>query len=150
MFLMFVVCCFPCKMIRKLFSHLSFKAINIDRFFSLSVTYGIFTLRFSLNQMFVITFSVSFGTDRVEKTTPSHVTDNKGLRSTKKESNRTPIFSNGKHASLEIPVVMMEKLYPCSFKCLTCVAVMACMRLSPLLFFPFCFFFSSATSVLIK
>ena len=41
----------------------------------------------------------------------------------------------------------MEKLYPCSFKCLTCVTVVACMRVSPLLFF-FFFFFTSATSVL--
>ena len=35
------------------------------------VTYGIFTLWFSSNQMFVIKFSVSFATV-VERTRPSH------------------------------------------------------------------------------
>ena len=34
----------------------------------LGVTYGIFALWFSLNQMFVIKFSVSFDTDQVERT----------------------------------------------------------------------------------
>ena len=67
-------------MIRKLFSHLSFKASIVYRFFSLSVTCGIFVLWFSLNQMFVIKFYVSFDTERVERTTPSHVTDNRDLR----------------------------------------------------------------------
>ena len=46
------------------------------------VTYGIFALWFSLNQKFVIKFSVSFDTDQVERTRPSHVI-NTGLRSTK-------------------------------------------------------------------
>ena len=71
----------------------------------------------------------------------------RGLRSTKtlNESNRTPFSCNGQHTWLEIPVVVMEKLYPCSFKCLTSVAVMACMWLSPLIF---CSFFTSAKSVL--
>ena len=59
-------CCFSCT--------LNFKASVIYRFFSLSVTYGIFALWFSLNQMFLIKFSVSFDTDQVERTTPSHVT----------------------------------------------------------------------------
>ena len=65
----------------------------------------------------------------------------RGLCSTKtlRESNRTPFSCNGQHTWFEIPVVMMEKLYPCSFKCLTSVAVMACMWLSPFLFF---FYFS--------
>ena len=47
------------------------------------VTCGIFAHWFSLNQMFVIKFSVSFATE-VEKTRPSHVFFlNRGLRSTK-------------------------------------------------------------------
>ena len=75
MSLMFTVRCFSCSMVRKLFSHLSFKASI--------VTCGIFALWFSLNQMFVIKFSVSFDTERVERTTPSHVTDNRDLRWTK-------------------------------------------------------------------
>ena len=61
-------------MIRKhVFLTLNFKASIIYRFFSLSVTHGIFALWFSLNQMFVIKFSVSFDTVQVERTTPSHV-----------------------------------------------------------------------------
>ena len=61
-------------MIRKhVFHALNFKASIIYRFFSLSVTHGIFALWFSLNQMFVIKFSVSFDTVQVERTTPSHV-----------------------------------------------------------------------------
>ena len=44
----------------------------------------------------------------------------------------------------------MEKLYPCSSKCLTSVAVVAYMRLSALLFLFWFFFFTSATSVLIS
>ena len=62
---MFAVCCFSCA--------LNFKASIIYRFFSLSVTHGIFALWFSLNQMFVIKFSGSFDTVQVERTTPSHV-----------------------------------------------------------------------------
>ena len=46
------------------FLTLNFKASIIYRFFSLSVTCGIFALWFSLNQMFVIKFS-----DQVERTT---------------------------------------------------------------------------------
>ena len=54
------------------FLTLNFKASIIYRFFSLSVyTYGIFALWFSLNQMFVIKFPVSFDTDQVERTTLS-------------------------------------------------------------------------------
>ena len=61
-------------MIRKnVFLTLNFKASIIYRFFSLSVTHGIFALWFSLNQMFVIKFSVSFDTVQVERTTPSPV-----------------------------------------------------------------------------
>ena len=61
-------------MIRKhVFLALNFKASIIYRFFSLSVTHGIFALWFSLNQMFVIKFSVSFDTVQAERTTPSHV-----------------------------------------------------------------------------
>ena len=61
-------------MIRKhVFLVLNFKASIIYRFFSLSVTHGIFALWFSLNQMFVIKFSVSFDTVQAERTTPSHV-----------------------------------------------------------------------------
>ena len=51
------------------FLTLNFKASIIYRFFSLSVTCGIFAVWFSLNQMFVIKFSVSFDTDQVERTT---------------------------------------------------------------------------------
>ena len=51
-----------------------------------------------------------------------------------KESNRTPFSSNGQRTWLKIPVVIMENLYPCSFKCLKSVAVMACMWLPPFLF----------------
>ena len=40
---------------------------------------------------------------------------------------------------LEIPVVIMENvyMYPCSFKCVKSVAVMACVWLPPFLFFIF-------------
>ena len=48
-----------------------FKASTNYRFFHY-VTYGIFAHWFSLNQMFVIKFSVSFAT-AIEKTRPSHV-----------------------------------------------------------------------------
>ena len=58
-----------------------FKASTNYRFFHY-VTYGIFAHWFNLNQMFVIKFSVSFATE-VEKTRPSHVFLNRGLRSTK-------------------------------------------------------------------
>ena len=40
----------------------------------------------------------------------------------------------------------MEKLYPCSFKCLTCVTVVDCVRFSPLLFIFFLFFYFSDVS----
>ena len=104
------------------------------------VTYGIFAHWFSLNQMFLIKFSVSFATE-VEKTRPSHVFLNRGLRSTRKlkESNRKPFFSNGQRTWLEIPVVIMGNLYPCSFECLKSVAVMACIWLPPFLFLIFYF-----------
>ena len=58
-----------------------FKASTSYGFFH-HVTYGIFAHWFSLNQMFVTKFSVSFATE-VEKTRPPHVFLNRGLRSTK-------------------------------------------------------------------
>ena len=61
---MFAVCCFSCA--------LNFKASVIYRFFSLSVTYGIFALWFSLNKMYVIKVSVSFDTDQIEREEPHH------------------------------------------------------------------------------
>ena len=58
-----------------------FKATTSYGFFHY-VTYCIFAHWFSLNQMFVIKFSVSFATE-VEKTRLLHVFLNRGLRSTK-------------------------------------------------------------------
>ena len=130
------------------FVTLNFKASIIYRFFSICYLciLALCCLRFSLNQKFVIKFSVSFDTDQVERTRPLHVI-NRDLRSTKKlkERNRTPLSSDGQHTWLEIPVIMMEKLRLCSFKCLTSVAVMACIWCHR---FCFCFvlfcFFASA------
>ena len=70
-------------------------------------TYGIFALWFSLNQMFVIEFLVSFATV-VERTRSSYVFIESSLDKKLKESSRTPISSSAQHTSLEIPVVMME------------------------------------------
>ena len=123
-----------------IFLTLNFKASIIYRFFSLSVTCGIFALWFSLNQMFVIK-SVSFDTDRVERTTPSRVSDKEVFARQKTYREQPDTFLLQRTTCVvEIPVVLMEKLYPCSFKCLTCVTVVACMRVSPLLFFFFFFF----------
>ena len=131
-------------MIRNVFLTLNFTASIIYRFFSLSVTYGIFALWFSLNKIYVIKFSVSFDTDQIELKNHTIACYNRSLRATKnsKESNGTSFSSNGQHTWLEIPFVMMGKLYLCSFKCLTSVAVTACMRLSLLLLFFFFFFFT--------
>ena len=54
------------------FLTLNFTASIIYRFFSLSVTYGIFALWFSLNKMYVIKVSVSFDTDQIEREEPHH------------------------------------------------------------------------------
>lgn len=92
------------------FLTLNFTASIIYRFFSLSVTYGIFALWFSLNKMYVIKFSVSFDTDQIELKNQTIACYNRSLRSTKKrkESNRTSFSSNGQHTWLEILFVMME------------------------------------------
>ena len=76
---------------------LNFKASIIYRIFFVIGYLSYFALWFSLNQMFVIKFSVSFGTDQVERTR-TIACYNRGLRSTKKlkESNRTPFsFTRG-------------------------------------------------------
>ena len=102
------------------------------------VSYCVFAHWFSLNQMFK--FSVSFATEVEKKTRPLHGQClDRSLRSTKylKEGIWTPFSSNKWRTCLEIPVVIMENFYPCSFKCLKSVAVMACMWLPPFLFFTF-------------
>ena len=71
-FLQLADCCFSCTGYDSLtfFSLTSRLVPSMDCFHY--VTYGIFALRFSLNQIFVIKFSVSFATV-VERTRPSHV-----------------------------------------------------------------------------
>ena len=81
------------------------------------VTYGIFALWFSLNQMFVIKFSVAFATV-VERTRPSYVfievfARQKNLK--RATGQLSPFSDNGRHTWLEIIVVMMENLHLCSF-----------------------------------
>ena len=65
------------------FLTLNFTASIIYRFFSLSVTCGIFALWFSLNKMYVIKFSVSFHTDQIELKNHAIACYNRSLRSTK-------------------------------------------------------------------
>ena len=80
----------------------------------LYVTYGIFALWFSPNQMFVIKFSVSFATV-VERTRPSHVfTEVCARQKTQREQPDTFLLQRTRRW-LEIPVTMMENLYLCSF-----------------------------------
>ena len=99
-------------MIRKLFSTF-FKASTSYGYFHY-VSYGIFAHWFSLDQMFK--FSVSFATE-VEKNRPLHGQClNRGPRSTKDLKRATGHLS---------PVVIMENVYPCSFKSLKSLAVMA-------------------------
>ena len=86
-FLQLADCCFSCTMIR-FFSLTLRLAPAVDCFHY--VTYDIFALWFSPNQMFVIKFSVSFATV-VERTRPLHVFIEVFARQKKlKESNRTP------------------------------------------------------------
>ena len=79
------------------------------------VTYGIFALWFSPNQMFVIKVSVSFATV-VERTRPSHVFIEVFARQ-KNLKRATGHFSppTDNNRWLKIPVAMMENLYLCSF-----------------------------------
>ena len=101
-FLQLADCCFSCTMIRKLFFSLSSRLVPAMDCFHY-VTYGIFALSFSLNQMFVIKFSVWSDTV-VQRTRPTHVfKDGSSLDKKLKDSSRTPFSSNGQHTWLEIP-----------------------------------------------
>ena len=101
-FLQLADCCFSCTMIRKLFFSLASRLVPAMDCFHY-VTYGIFALSFSLNQMFVIKFSVWSDTV-VQRTRPTHVfKDGSSLDKKLKDSSRTPFSSNGQHTWLEIP-----------------------------------------------
>ena len=70
---------------------------------------------FSLNQMFVITFLVSFATE-IERTRQNIACFHRGLHSTKNLKRATGHLSpptDNVRAWLEIPVVIMETLFPC-------------------------------------
>ena len=103
------------------------------------VSYGIFAHWFSLNLMFK--FSVSFATE-VEKNRPSHgQCFNRGPHWTKdlKRQPDTFLLQQITYVTWNpcFPVVIMENVYPCSFKYVKSVAVMACVWLPPFLFFIF-------------
>ena len=119
-------------MIHKLFLTF-FKASTSYGYFHY-VSYGIFAHWFSLDQMFK--FLVSFATE-VEKNRPSLGCFHRGLRSTKDSKRATRHLSPPSNNVREIPVVIMENLYPCSFKWLKSVAVMVCVWLQPFLFYSF-------------
>ena len=80
------------------------------------VTYGIFALWFSLNEMFDIKFSISLST-LVERTRLSHVFIEVYVRqkTLKRATGHLSPPTNGQHKRLDIPVVMLENLYLCSF-----------------------------------
>ena len=135
---MFAVCCFSCTMIRKLFSHFKLQG----RFFSSLVTY---LVKFEPDVCHLVFGFVWCWSGRKNHTISWLIKQRSSLDKKLKNSNQT-LFFYGQHTWLEILVVLMEILYPCSFNCLTSVAVMAlacdCHR--------FCsfFFFTSAKPVL--
>ena len=141
--LSFAHCCFSCTTIPKLFSYFLKASTSYGHF--RYVSYDIFAYWFSLNQMFK--FSVSFAAEvekknKTKQNRPSHECFKRGLRSTKDLKRATghlsPLTNNVR--DLKSLLLSWETwMYPCSFKCLKSVAVLACVWLPPFLFFIFYF-----------
>ena len=67
--------------------------------------------------MFFIKFSVPFDTDQVERTRPSHIVIEVFVRqkNLKRATGHLSPPTRNIRGPTEIPVVKMEKMYPCSF-----------------------------------